>query len=292
LTKCYGGTVAVENLSFTVSYGRIVGFLGPNGAGKTTTLRALLGLVKPTGGTATIDGLPYEDLADPVRSVGALLDGKAVHPGRSGRDHLRVLARAADVADERVEELLNLVDLESVADKRAGTYSLGMFQRLGLAVALLGDPRVLVLDEPANGLDPYGVRWLRDLLCSFAAAGRAILMSSHVLAEVAQSADDVVVIREGHLVLEESLERLLAARANGVRVAGPDSAQLGELLSAKGAQIVSAESGAIVIVNCTEEEVLHAIAARQLVVSEVSRVGSTLEEIYLDLTGDRLGDSL
>jgi ABC-2 type transport system ATP-binding protein len=213
LSKRYGATAAVEDLSFTASYGRIVGFLGPNGAGKTTTLRALLGLIRPTSGTATIDGCPYAQLPDPARTVGAMLDGGALHPGRSGRSHLRVLARAAGVSDRRAETLLGVVGLESAAGRRAGGYSLGMRQRLGLAAALLGDPKVLVLDEPANGLDPQGIRWLRDLLRSLAAEGRAVLVSSHVLAEVAQTVDDIVVINSGRSVLQVPLEQLLAEHA-------------------------------------------------------------------------------
>jgi ABC-2 type transport system ATP-binding protein len=214
LYKRYGGTVAVEDLSFTASYGRITGFLGPNGAGKTTTLRALLGLIRPTAGTATIDGFRYGELADPVRSVGALLDGGALHPGHNGRANLRVLARAAGVPDSRVETVLGLVGLASAAGRRAGGYSLGMRQRLGLAVALLGDPGVLVLDEPANGLDPEGIRWLRDLLRSLAAEGRAVLVSSHFLAEVTQTVDDIVVIRDGHSVLQAPLRQLLSGHSS------------------------------------------------------------------------------
>lgn len=212
LTKSYGSTVAVEDLSFTVAYERITGFLGPNGSGKTTTLRALLGLIRPTAGIVTIDGLRYGELPDPVRSVGALLDDAAVHPGRSGRDHLRMLALAAGIPPSRVETLLGLVGLQSAAGRRAGEYSFGMRRRLGLATALLGDPRVLVLDEPANGLDAQGIRWLRDLLRSLAAEGRAVLISSHILAEVAQTVDDVVVISCGQTITQAPLGELLAAR--------------------------------------------------------------------------------
>src|SRR4051794_10767796 len=194
LTKRFGPILAVHDLSFTADEGRVVGFLGPNGAGKTTTLRMLLGLVNPSEGEATVHGEAYASLADPIHTVGAVLDGGMLHPGRSGRNHLRALARAAGVSNERVNHLLELVALKDAANRRAGGYSLGMRQRLGLATALLGDPRVLVLDEPANGLDPQGIRWLRDFLRGLAAEGRAVLVSSHVLAEVAQTADDVVVI--------------------------------------------------------------------------------------------------
>jgi ABC-2 type transport system ATP-binding protein len=211
LRKKFGHVVAVEDVSFTVAYGRITGFLGPNGAGKTTTLRMLLGLIRPDAGTATIAGTPYPDLASPVRTVGALLD-PAAHPGRSGRDHLRVLAAAAGIPEGRAGQLLATVGLQHAARQRAGGYSLGMRQRLGLAAALLGDPAVLVLDEPANGLDPQGIRWLRDLLRGLAAEGRAVLVSSHILAEVAQTADDVVIIHHGRTVTLAPLPDLLASR--------------------------------------------------------------------------------
>jgi ABC-2 type transport system ATP-binding protein len=211
LTKRFGRTKAVDDLSFTVSYGRVTGFLGPNGAGKTTTLRALLGLVQPNAGTATINGHRYPDLSDPACTVGALLDPAAVHPGRTGRQHLRVLAAAAQVPDVRVGRLLERVGLARAANQRVGGYSLGMRQRLGLAATLLGDPSVLILDEPANGLDPQGIRWLRDQLRALAAEGRAVLVSSHVLAEVAQTVDDIVIINGGRSVAQAPLEALLGS---------------------------------------------------------------------------------
>jgi ABC-2 type transport system ATP-binding protein len=227
--KRYGRTAVVDDLSFTAAYGRVVGFLGPNGAGKTTTLRALLGLIRPTAGTARIDGHPFGELADPVHTISALLDGGMSHPGRSGRDHLRGLARAADVPDRRVEEVLSLVGLEAASHRRAGAYSLGMRQRLGLAAALLGDPRVLVLDEPANGLDPQGIRWLRRLRRSLAAEGRAVLVASHALPEVAQTVDDVVVIHDGRAVLQAPLDRLLAEHSTGARMSGRDAEGLEDI---------------------------------------------------------------
>jgi ABC-2 type transport system ATP-binding protein len=208
LTKRFGGMMAVNDLSFTVPYGRITGFLGPNGAGKTTTLRAVLGLIRSDAGLALISGRRYAALADPARTVGALLDASAVHPGRSGRDHLRMLAAAAGIPAGRAGELLARVGLAAAAAQRVGGYSLGMRQRLGLATALLGDPAVLILDEPANGLDPQGIRWLRDLLRSLAAEGRAVLVSSHVLAEVAQTVDDVVIISGGRRVTQAALGEL------------------------------------------------------------------------------------
>ena len=216
LSKRFGPAVAVRDLSFTVSYGRITGFLGPNGAGKTTTLRALLGLVRPDAGRALIAGRRYSELASPFGTVGALLDAGAVHPGRTGRDHLRVLAHAAGVRPDRADHLLAQVGLAPAARQRAGGYSLGMRQRLGLAAALLGDPRILVLDEPANGLDPQGIRWLRDLLRSLAAEGRSVLVSSHVLAEVAQTVDDVVVISGGRSVAQAPLGQLLAGHGSSL----------------------------------------------------------------------------
>jgi ABC-2 type transport system ATP-binding protein len=292
LCKRYDTNVAVEDLSFTASYGRIVGFLGPNGAGKTTTLRILLGLIRPTAGTTLIDGHPYADLADPIHTVGALLDGGASHPGRSGRNHLRILARAADIPEPRVEELLHLVGLKDAADRHAGTYSLGMRQRLGLAVALLGDPRVLVLDEPANGLDPEGIRWLRDLLRSLATEGRAVLVASHALAEVAQTVDDIVVVRSGRSVLQASLDQLLADHATGIRVVGRDAETLGVLLSAEGAHVAGLSLGTIVVRDRNEEQIQRVIAGRQLVISEILSLGSPLEEIYLELTATPNGGSL
>src|ERR687894_2983906 len=226
VSKRFGATLAVDDLSFTVERGHITAFLGPNGAGKTTTLRILLGLVNATSGAATIDGRPYGALEDPVGTVGAVLDGGMLHPGRSGRNHLRGLARASGIPDGRVDELLELVALDDAANRRAGGYSLGMRQRLGLAAALLGDPEVLVLDEPANGLDPAGTRWLRDLLRSLAAEGRTVLVSSHVLAEVAQTVDDVVIIHRGRLIQQSTIAEVLAGAQGATRIRTPDPARM------------------------------------------------------------------
>ncbi len=282
LTKRFGDVVAVDDLSFTVDAGRIVGFLGPNGAGKTTTLRMLLGLVYPTAGSSSIFGTGYEHLDDPVRKVGAVLDGGMLHPGRSGRNHLRALAKAAGVPEARADELLQLVALSDAANRRAGGYSLGMRQRLGLAAALLGDPQVLVLDEPANGLDPQGIRWLRDFLRSLAREGRAVLVSSHVLAEVSQTADDVVVINRGRSVAQGTLTELIARSGGGMRVAGPDVGRLRELLVADGAN-VSGDAD-IVVRDRSGEDIGRVIAEHQLVVSELTPVGSSLEEVFFELT--------
>jgi len=290
LTKRFGPVLAVDDLTFTADEGRVVGFLGPNGAGKTTTLRMLLGLVNPTAGSATVNGKAYVEIADPVHTVGAVLDGGMLHPGRNGRNHLRALGRASGVSDARVEELLELVALEDVAKRRAGGYSLGMRQRLGLAAALLGDPHVLILDEPANGLDPQGIRWLRDFLRTLAAEGRAILVSSHVLAEVAQTADDVVVINKGRSVAQAPLNEIMARSGGGMKVAGPDVRRLGDILYAHGAK-VSGDSAEILVRDRSGEQIGRVIAEHQLVISELSPMGSSLEEIYLELTGATGGPS-
>jgi ABC-2 type transport system ATP-binding protein len=291
LSKRFGETVAVERLSFSVDAGSIVGFLGPNGAGKTTTMRALLGLVAPSAGSATIEGRRYAELEHPAQTVGALLDGDDLHSGRSGRNHLRVLARAAGVASARVDEVLELVELTHAADRRAGGYSMGMRQRLGLAAALLGNPRVLVLDEPANGLDPQGIRWLRNFLRAQADEGRAILVSSHVLAEVSQIADEVVVINQGRSVLQSPLAELMAQRNGGMRVAGPDVARLAELLRAEGAHVEGAGDGAIVVADRTGEQIGHMIAANAIVISELAARGESLEDVFFELTGSDGGPS-
>jgi len=211
--KSYGSTVAVDGLSFTCHRGRVTGFLGPNGAGKTTTLQMLLGLARPDGGRALIHGEPFCAVSRPAHTVGALLDQGGAHPGRSGRNHLKVVATAAGIADERVAEVLEVVGLTEVANRKVGGYSLGMRQRLGIATALLGNPDVLVLDEPANGLDPAGMRWLRELLRSFADEGGTVLISSHVLAEVAQTVDDLIVIGHGRLLAQGELDDLVAGRS-------------------------------------------------------------------------------
>jgi ABC-2 type transport system ATP-binding protein len=287
ITKHFGAVHAVEDLSFNVERGHVVGFLGPNGAGKTTTLRMLLGLVNPTAGGATIDGRAYGELDDPARTVGALLDGGMLHPGRTGRNHLRAIAQSAGIDENRVAELLDLVALTDAADRRAGGYSLGMRQRLGLAAALLGDPYVLVLDEPANGLDPQGIRWLRDFLRRLASEGRAVLVSSHVLAEISQIADEVIVINHGRSVAQAPLAELIARGGGGMRVTGPDVGRLREILEADGASV--AGNGEIIVRDRTGEQIGRLIAQHQLVVSELAPVGSSLEEVFFELTGSGEG---
>jgi ABC-2 type transport system ATP-binding protein len=292
LTKHFGAVIAVDDLSFTVDEGRVVGFLGPNGAGKTTTLRMLLGLVRPTTGHSTVLGQPFVTLEDPARTVGAVLDGGMLHPGRNGRNHLKTLARASGVGTQRVNELLEMVALKDAAGRRAGGYSLGMRQRLGLAAALLGDPRVLVLDEPANGLDPQGIRWLRDFLRRLAQEGRAILVSSHVLAEVSQTADDVVVIARGRSVAQAPLQEIMArsAGAGGMQVKGPDVRRLGDLLYAEGAK-VSGTNAEIFVADRNGEQIGRLVAEHQLVISELSPVNASLEDIFFELTGMTGGPS-
>jgi ABC-2 type transport system ATP-binding protein len=284
LTKRYGRTIAVNDLSFRVTPGRITGFLGPNGAGKTTTLKAVLGLLRPTSGTAEVFGKAYRELDDPVRRVGAVLETSRYHPGRSGRNHLRVLAAQSGVARGRVEEVLELVAMKEPAKRRVGGYSMGMRQRLGLAAALLGDPEVLILDEPANGLDPAGIRWLRDLLRSLSSKGRTILISSHVLAEVEQIADEVVIIHRGKFVAQSSTAELAARAAAGVRVRSPDAERLRQVLAAEGMSVVGGDDGALAVSDGKAERVGELAAANNIVLYELTPERATLEEAFLELT--------
>jgi ABC-2 type transport system ATP-binding protein len=283
LSKRFGKTQAVAGLSFRVEPGTITGFLGPNGAGKSTTLRSILGLVHPDAGRTIVLGVPYRELDRPMHRVGAVLEASEVHPGRSGRNHLRVLAAAAGLPRSRVDEVLALVELGGPARRRVKGYSLGMRQRLGLAAALLGDPEVLVLDEPANGLDPAGIRWLRDLLRSLAAEGRTILVSSHVLAEVAQTVDRVVIIHRGRLIQQASVADVLAGAVGATRVRSPDGARLRELLAAEGATI--GESDGTLLVDTAPERVGEIAAANGVVLHELTVERATLEEVFLELTG-------
>ncbi|HEU6443428.1 MAG TPA: ABC transporter ATP-binding protein [Gaiellaceae bacterium] len=283
LSKRFGQTQAVAGLSFRVEPGTITGFLGPNGAGKSTTLRSILGLVRPDAGRAEVLGVPYARLDRPIQRVGAVLEASEVHPGRSGRNHLRVLAAAAELPRTRVEEVLNLVELAAGAKRRVKGYSLGMRQRLGLAAALLGDPEVLVLDEPANGLDPAGIRWLRDLLRSLASEGRTILISSHVLAEVAQTVDRVVIIHRGRLIQQASIAEVLAGAHGATRVRTPDPDRLRRLLAAEGADVTEAD-GAL-LVDTPPERVGELAAGNGVILHELSVERATLEEVFLELTG-------
>ena len=282
LTKRYRKVLAVDDLSFEVRPGTITGFLGPNGAGKTTTLRIFLGLVHPTSGTATIDGKPYRDLAQPTR-VGAVLEATGFYPGRSGRDHLRAVATAADIATTRVDEALAVVGLEGAANRRVGGYSLGMRQRLGIATALLGEPEILVLDEPANGLDPDGIRWIREFMRGFVRGGRTILVSSHVLAEVAQVADDVVIIDKGRLVAQAPVAELTARASGAVRVRSPQAVRLKELL---GAESAVESDGVLLVQGRSAAEVGELAAANGIVLHELVHEDATLEDAFLELTAE------
>jgi ABC-2 type transport system ATP-binding protein len=286
LTKRYGKTLAVDDLSFAVERGQVTGFLGPNGAGKTTTLRILLDLVRATSGTTLIDGKRYRDLDDPAKRVGSVLEATNFHPGRKGRNHLRVLARPQGIPDSRVDELLELVDLTEAAKKRVKTYSLGMRQRLTIAGALLGDPDVLILDEPANGLDPEGIRWLRGFLRGLAERGRTVLVSSHVLSEMAQLADRVVIIHRGRLISHTSLSEILARAEGGVRVRTPQAEQFRSALSSAGIESAETSPGTLAIKDTPIERVGELAAQNQIVLHELSPESASLEEVFLELTGD------
>ena len=287
LTKRFGGVVAVDDLSFELDQGTITGFLGPNGAGKTTTLRMLLGLAKPTSGRASLFGQPYAELAEPSRRVGAVLEATDFHPGRSGRDHLRMLAEAVDLPRSRVELVLQLVELQEAAHRRVKTYSLGMRQRLGLAAALLGDPELLILDEPANGLDPGGVRWLRDFLRAFAADERTVLISSHVLAEVAQTVDEVLIINHGRLVVESSLEELTHRSTGSVRIRTPAPSRLADALTQAGIQVSAREHETVLAYGTTSDHVGDIAFAANVPIHELVGESSSLEEVFLGLTTER-----
>jgi ABC-2 type transport system ATP-binding protein len=291
LSKRFGDVVAVDRLGFEVEEGTVVGFLGPNGAGKTTTLRMLLGLVTPTAGSATIHGLPYRELPDPVRQVGALLEASGFHPGRTARNHLLVAATAAGLPPGRADQVLAQVGLADAARRRVGGFSLGMRQRLGLATALLGDPQVLVLDEPANGLDPQGVHWLRGLLRQLADQGRTVLVSSHVLAEVAQTVDQVVILAGGRLVTQAPLAALTDQARGAVRVRSADTGALRDLLAAHGATVELAGPDELVASGVTSQQVGRMAAAAGIAIYEMGFERANLEEVFLQLTAPQGGTS-
>jgi len=280
-----GGIRAVDGIDLRVAEGEIYGFLGPNGAGKSTTMRVILGLVRPTAGTTSILGQQYRELDQPVRRVGVLLETFDAHPGRSGRNHLRVLALAGGIPRSRVDEVLSLVDLGQASRRRVKGYSLGMRQRLGLAAALLGDPEVLVLDEPANGLDPQGIRWLRDFLRTLAAEGRTILVSSHVLAEVAQTVDEVVIIHRGKLVQQAGMAELEAMAAGSTTVRSPEAERLATLLTEADLVVRAAGDGRLAVA-APPEQIGEIAAANAVVLHELSVERATLEEVFLELTGE------
>ncbi|HEX3823372.1 MAG TPA: ABC transporter ATP-binding protein [Mycobacteriales bacterium] len=287
LTRTYGDTRAVDNLTFTVMPGRVTGFLGPNGAGKSTTMRLVLGLERPDGGTATIGGKQYADLTDPLRQVGALLEARALHPGRSARNHLRYLATTQGISMSRVDELLELVGLADVADKRIKGFSLGMGQRLGVAVALLGDPGVLMLDEPVNGLDVEGVRWIRDLLRGLADEGRTVLLSSHLLSEVAVTADHLVVIRDGKLIADCSTSELLDGGSSGaVLVVTPEPARLEEIVVTAGGRVLAQRGYSVTVGDLPATRIGELTARAQLVLHELTPQRASLEDMFVELTAE------
>jgi ABC-2 type transport system ATP-binding protein len=285
LTKRFGQVLAVDDLSFKLEHGTVTGFLGPNGAGKTTTLRMLLGLTRPTRGVALLFGQHYEDVPNPACRVGAVLEATDFHPGRSGRDHLLMLAYAAGLPASRVDQVLGLVELSKASRRRVGGYSMGMRQRLGLAGALLGDPELLILDEPANGLDPEGVHWLREFLREFAVEGKTVFVSSHVLAEVAQTVDRVVIINKGKLITVSPLAELLAKATSGVHVIAPEAGRLHDLLREHGfADVRLLDTHELVVAGATAAEVGEIAGAGGVFLHELSANTSSLEDIFLELT--------
>lgn len=287
LTKRYGDKTAVEDLSFTVRPGVVTGFLGPNGAGKSTTMRMILGLDAPTSGSVTVNGRAYIDHPAPLREVGALLDAKAVHTGRSAADHLRVMAATTGIGRRRVEEVIDLVGLRDVAEQRAGGFSLGMGQRLGIASALLGYPQTLILDEPVNGLDPEGVRWIRTLLTQLAADGRTVFLSSHLMSEMALTADHLIVVGRGRLIRDMSVADFIAsASRNSVTVRSPDAARLRDLLLADGVEVSSSERGHLEVTGLTSDEIGFRAAEHGVTLLELSPVQASPEEAFMALTHD------
>ncbi len=287
LTKRYGTVTAVEDLSFVVRAGAVTGFLGPNGAGKTTALKVIVGLARPTAGRVVIDGSPVASAAADARRLGVYIEPCGAHPGRSGRDHLRALAALAGLAPSRVDEVLSIVGLDQAAGRRVGKYSTGMRQRLGLASALLGDPQILVLDEPLNGLDPQGIRWLRTFLRRRAASGGTVLLSSHVLSEAAQTVDDVVVIHKGRLVRQGSIAELERLGRGGVLVSTPTRERLAAAVQEAGGRVeLDEESGRLLIEGMEAAQVGELAHEERVVLHELAPRGSSLEEVFFTLTDE------
>ena len=286
LTKRYGGKTAVDDVSFSIAPGRVTGFLGPNGAGKSTSMRLMVGLDRPSSGTVTVHGRRYADAPAPLAEVGILLDAKGVHPGRTARSHLRALAATHGIPDRRVDEVLEQTGLAAVAGRRVGAFSLGMGQRLGIAAALLGDPRVLILDEPVNGLDPDGVLWVRQLLRHLASEGRTVLLSSHLMSEMAQTADHVIVLGRGRVVADAPIAEFVAG-GERVTVRSPEAARLAAALLAEGRADVRldplGEQG-FTARGLSAEEIGRAAAAHGVELHELSPVAASLEDAYLALT--------
>jgi ABC-2 type transport system ATP-binding protein len=287
LTKKYGDKIAVDDLSFTVPPGIVTGFLGPNGAGKSTTMRMILGLDAPTSGSVTVNGRPYAEHARPLREVGALLEARAVHTGRSARNHLLVMAATAGIGRRRVDEVIDMVGLSDVAEQRVGAFSLGMGQRLGIASALLAGPQTLILDEPVNGLDPDGVRWIRNLLKQLALEGRTVFLSSHLMSEMALTADHVIVVGKGRLLRDQSMADFIAdAATNVVRVRSPQTAELMRLVAGANVVTRSTSPGVLEIEGLSSDEIGIAAAAAQITLYELSTQSASLEEAYMALTAD------
>jgi ABC-2 type transport system ATP-binding protein len=287
LTKRYGAAVAVDDLSFVVPAGKVTGFLGPNGSGKSTTMRMILGLDGPTAGQVTVNGRPYTAYRRPLFEVGALLEAKAAHGGRSAFNHLLCLALSNGIPRSRVGEVLELVGLHGVARKRAGGFSLGMSQRLGIAAALLGDPQVLVFDEPVNGLDPEGVLWIRTLVKSLAAQGRTVFLSSHLMSEMAITADRLIIIGRGRLIAQTTVEELLRGGAgNSLRVRSPQRDRLAALLRARGADVATDSDGSAWVTGATADAVGEIAREHGLTLQELSEQQVSLEQRYMELTGD------
>ena len=287
LTKRYGTALAVDGLSFTVPPGQVTGFLGPNGAGKSTTMRLILGLDAPDAGTATVNGRPYASYRRPLFEVGALLEARSFHGGRSAHNHLLCLAASNGIGRGRVAEVLDLVGLDGAARRRAGGFSLGMGQRLGIAAALLGDPGVLLLDEPVNGLDPEGVAWIRELLRSLAAEGRTILISSHLMSEMQNTADRLVIIGHGKLIAQAAIGELLAAASGSyVRVRSPHAGELAAVLEAGGATVTRSGDGTLAVTGITTDAIGEIARARGFTLAELATHQASLEERYMELTRD------
>lgn len=287
LSKHYGDRVAVDDLSFTIKPGTVTGFLGPNGAGKSTTMRLILGLDRPTAGTATVNGRQYRDLAAPLHEVGALLEARAVHTGRSGYNHLLALAQTHGIPRARVDQVIELVGLESVARKRVGGFSLGMGQRLGMATALLGDPGILILDEPVNGLDPEGVIWVRTLARHLASEGRTVFLSSHLMSEMAQTADQIIVLGRGKIIADAPVGDIIAlAAGNAVRVRTPDAARFATLLARPDVTTKITEPDLIVVNGLPAARIGELAAGSQVVLHELTPLAGSLEDAYLALTED------
>ncbi len=287
LTKRYGTTLAVDDLSFEVRPGQVTGFLGPNGSGKSTTMRMIMGLDHPSAGAVTVNGRSYGDLPRPLREVGALLEAKAIHPGRSAYNHLWFLAQTNGIPRSRVDEVLELVGLADVARRRAGAFSLGMGQRLGMAAALLGDPGVLLFDEPVNGLDPEGIRWVRNLLKALAAEGRTVFVSSHLMSEMALTADHLVVIGRGKLIADLPVQEFIAQSSRQyVRVRSPQAARLGEALRAAGASVVTEPDGSLSVTGLAMAEIGETAGRDQVVLHELSPQAASLEDAFMELTHD------